>query len=110
MPSPKPSRRSVSTEALADGLSHRIIEVIRPCTNSQVGRLLGVSDETVRRIRHGDQPSVRVVMGLCQAFNISADWLLLGRGDAPVIDHQSIIETKTRGLRLREYATLTTSR
>ena len=110
MPNPNPVRRTSNTDALADDLSKRIIEVIQPCTNSQVGRLIGVSDETIRRIRHGDQPSVRVVLGLCQAFEISADWLLLGRGEAPNIDHQAIVEPKTRGTRHREYVGLNPAR
>lgn len=106
MPNPKLVRRPSNFDALAEALSDRIIEIIHPCTNSQIGRLIGVSDETIRRIRHGDQPSIRVILGLCHAFDVSADWLLLGRGDAPKIDHQAIVELKTRNMRTRDITAL----
>lgn len=110
MPNPRPVRRHAAAEALAEDLNKRIVEIIKPCTNAQIGRLIGVSDETIRRIRHGDIPSIRVIVGLCHALEISADWMLMGRGDPPSIDHRVLVEPKTRTVKSREIAGTTPSR
>lgn len=110
MPSSTSLRRSAAMDAQMDDLSKRIVEMISPCTNSQVARLIGVSDETVRRIRHGDLPSVRIVLGLCQVFDVSSEWLLFGRGEPPTVDLQSLIEPKARGSRARDLQASVSSR
>ncbi|MBX3403074.1 MAG: helix-turn-helix transcriptional regulator [Phycisphaeraceae bacterium] len=61
-------------------LQARLQLICRPFTRRELSDLTGISHESVRRYLGGQNPGVLFVMRLCEALNISADWLLLGRG------------------------------
>jgi DNA-binding XRE family transcriptional regulator len=56
----------------------RICEAIDGLTNAAAARLLGVSHETIRRIRIGDPPSLRLVISVCREMKIDPRWLVMG--------------------------------
>lgn len=45
-----------------------------------IAEITGYHAETVRRYLSGHEPSIEFVCALCRAFDISADWMLTGRG------------------------------
>lgn len=61
-------------------LQARLQLICRPFSRRELSDLTGISHESVRRYLGGQNPGVLFVMRLCEALNISADWLLLGRG------------------------------
>jgi len=69
-----------------DGAAHgeRLREAIRQRGMgklSVVACAVGVTESAVSRWRNGGMMTVRNVAVVCQALDISADWLVLGRGD-----------------------------
>lgn len=61
-------------------LQERLRSVCRPFTCRELADLTHVSSESVRRYLGGQNPGVVFLKRLCEVLNISADWLLLGRG------------------------------
>lgn len=61
-------------------LQERLRSVCRPFTCRELADLTHVSYESVRRYLGGQNPGVVFLKRLCEVLNISADWLLLGRG------------------------------
>ncbi|MEL6739320.1 MAG: hypothetical protein AAFP26_01545 [Planctomycetota bacterium] len=48
----------------------------------RIGDLTGTHPETVRRYMQGKAPSAAFLCSMCEVFDISAEWLLAGRGPA----------------------------
>lgn len=43
---------------------------------------IGIQKDTYRRMISGvSRPSVDVVVGVCERYNVSADWLIFGKGE-----------------------------
>lgn len=61
-------------------MHERILTAVGTRTYRHVGEMTGTHPETVRRYLQGQAPSVEFVAALAKALNISADWLLTGRG------------------------------
>lgn len=61
-------------------LHDRIGEVVRGLSFRELAELTGLNAETIRRYVRGAEPSVAFVTNLCDAFELSAEWLLHGRG------------------------------
>lgn len=55
-------------------------EITQGLSYRRIGQMTGHNHETVRRYMTGQVPSVEFVGALCTSLNVSADWLLLGRG------------------------------
>lgn len=66
----------------------RICEVIDGLTNAAAARLLGVSHETIRRIRIGDPPSLRLVISVCREMEIDPRWLVMGESHSEPSDRE----------------------
>lgn len=63
-----------------DGFHDRLREAIGDRPTREVGDLIGVNPESIKRILAGHQPTTDFVTAVCRALDISADWLLLARG------------------------------
>jgi transcriptional regulator with XRE-family HTH domain len=50
-------------------------------SNRLLSELTGVPTETVRRYMRGQTPSAEFLARFCTALDLTADWLLLGRGE-----------------------------
>lgn len=61
-------------------LHDRINEVVRGLSFREVADITGLNAETIRRYVRGADPSVAFITRLCEAFDLSAEWLLHGRG------------------------------
>lgn len=61
-------------------LHDRINEVVAGLSFRELGELIGQNPETVRRYVRGAEPSVAFLTALCDAFDLSAEWLLRGIG------------------------------
>jgi len=61
-------------------LHDRICEVVRGLSFRELAEVTGLNAETIRRYVRGADPSVAFVTRLCDAFDLSAEWLLHGRG------------------------------
>jgi len=76
-----PALRHAEPGSSQDSLDlHRRMEWLigeRSCRD--IALLTGHHPETVRRYRRGQCPSVSFVIGLCDALDANADWLLRGR-------------------------------
>lgn len=57
----------------------RVCDAIEGMTNAAAARVVGVSHETIRRIRFGDPPSLRVVIGVCRELEADPCWILMGK-------------------------------
>ncbi|MBA4028581.1 MAG: hypothetical protein C0475_05520 [Planctomyces sp.] len=55
-------------------------EITQGLSYRRIGQITRHNHETVRRYMTKQVPSVEFVRALCTSLNISADWLLLGRG------------------------------
>lgn len=64
----------------ASTLTERFHLVLRGETCRQIARRTGCSAETVRRYLHGQSCSVEFLTRVCIAWDLSAEWLLFGRG------------------------------
>lgn len=73
-------------------LQERLRSVCRPFTCRELADLTHVSYESVRRYLGGQNPGVVFLKRLCEVLNISADWLLLGRG-VPMFQSDTAPET-----------------
>jgi hypothetical protein len=52
----------------------------------ELAELTGTNQESVRRYHRFGQPSFEYVLRFCEALEISPNWLLLGKGVAPLGD------------------------
>ena len=58
----------------------RLREAMRGRVPKQVAADVGVSQSAISRWLHGAPMTARYAAALCACLNVSADWLLLGRG------------------------------
>jgi hypothetical protein len=63
-----------------EGLHDRLRQVLGDSPEQHVADVSGIPVERVRRMRDGAPLTAEVVIAVCSAFDISADWLLAGRG------------------------------
>ena len=61
-------------------LHDRINSVVAGLSFREVAELTGLNAETIRRYVRGADPSVAFIARLCEVFELSAEWLLFGRG------------------------------
>ncbi len=69
-----------SSAQMDPALHQRLRAVTMDFNHRELAELTGVSLETSRRYSEGRGPSLAYIKRLCDALGISADWLLLGRG------------------------------
>ena len=60
--------------------SMRLGFLLRQRTYRQIADATGISSTSVRRMVLNGRPSSRLLIGLCQSFGVSPEWLLLGKG------------------------------
>lgn len=72
---------AVSEGTPPDGLHARLERVFNRMSSAEISRRTGVHAESVRRYRRGAEPSSRFLAAVCEAFEVSGDWLLCGRGE-----------------------------
>ena len=58
----------------------RLRQAMRGSVPKQVAADLGVTEPTISRWLHGHGVALRHLVALCCYLDVSADWLLLGRG------------------------------
>lgn len=63
-----------------DGFHDRLRQAIGDLQPRQVADITGLNPETIRRVIAGGAPTTEFVQTVCATMDISADWLLLGRG------------------------------
>lgn len=61
-------------------LHERMRAVVGRMSNRALGEATSHNTETVRRYMQGAAPSVEFLAALCAKFDLSAQWLLTGRG------------------------------
>lgn len=61
-------------------ITARLRQAAMTITNRRIGYSTGVHPQTARRYLTGDRPSIEFIIAFCGAFDVSADWLLTGRG------------------------------
>ncbi|MFG0284332.1 MAG: helix-turn-helix domain-containing protein [Phycisphaerales bacterium JB039] len=76
------SRRSLRFASSDEMVSARLRIVCESMRIAEVARRTGAHPETVRRYMSGHAASVSFLVRFCEVMDISADWLLLGRGAA----------------------------
>lgn len=80
----------------------RLAQICEGLSFRQVAQLTGTNAETTRRYLKSGRPSIEFVTSLCQAMNVSADWLLCG-------DQESADRVQVRSLaQVLELLTLAT--
>jgi len=62
------------------GLHERIHEVVGDRSYRAIGDLTSHHPETIRRYLSGQAPGIEFLAALCHKLDVSADWLLTGRG------------------------------
>jgi transcriptional regulator with XRE-family HTH domain len=78
-----------------DAIVERFRSACAGISPTQVARLTGCNKETVRRYLNGQStPSAEAIAGVCSALGVSADWLLLGRGDPGRTHLLSVMESR----------------
>lgn len=71
---------TIQSETICEQLKDRLNRVGGQYSYRELGRLTGVHPETIRRYMQGHAPSAVFLSRLCDAFGVSGDWLLTGRG------------------------------
>lgn len=61
-------------------VTNRLRQLLEPLNISEVARQTGFSRNTVHRYKKGHPASIYFLVRFCEAREISAEWLLLGRG------------------------------
>jgi transcriptional regulator with XRE-family HTH domain len=61
-------------------LNDRINSIVAGLSFRELAELTGLNAETIRRYVRGADPSVAFIARLCEVFELSAEWLLFGRG------------------------------
>ncbi len=80
-PRPRANRVPSPSDQWSAALHSRICKLCRPYAISQVALLTGTNPETARRYLRGlSSPSPEFLAALCEAFDVSADWVLRGIG------------------------------
>lgn len=88
-PTPQPSPHATPEPHAADpgagqdvlaAITARLRQAAMTITNRRIGYSTGVHPQTARRYLTGDRPSIEFIIAFCGAFDVSADWLLTGRG------------------------------
>src|SRR3982751_5841133 len=83
-------------EPVSDSPLHeRLSAAIGHLAVRHIGDKPGINPEHVNRYLRGHPPSAEFVAAICQSFDISADWLLMGRGPMRASDtrRQTLRET-----------------
>jgi transcriptional regulator with XRE-family HTH domain len=62
------------------GVHQRIRDVLKEYSVRQVAHSVGMNYETVRRYMLGHSPSAEFLARICQVYDISGTWILLGLG------------------------------
>ncbi len=68
------------------GFADRLVQVmdLRDKNTSQLAKLTRVDRKTIYCYRQGDtSPSAVILARMCEILDVSADWLLFGKGEAP---------------------------
>jgi transcriptional regulator with XRE-family HTH domain len=79
-----------TTDPMA-GIAGRIKVACGRRTYAEIARMTGQHPETVRRYMHGHKPSIEFIAAVSRVFGVSADWLLLGRGE-PRLEEDNPLE------------------
>lgn len=69
-----------SWDALKHAFATRLREAMQGASINAFARKAGLSASSVHRILHGGEPSLSTVFQLADAANVSANWLMTGRG------------------------------
>jgi transcriptional regulator with XRE-family HTH domain len=79
---PAPRKRSTrSTSSLAAAVSRRLTGALEGRPVAEVAKAAGCSPATARRYLSGaGVPTVDFVIAVCAAYDLSAQWLLTGKG------------------------------
>ncbi|MFG0275287.1 MAG: helix-turn-helix domain-containing protein [Phycisphaerales bacterium] len=83
-------RPDESNGARASALHDRICSVVEGLSFRELAECTGLNAETIRRYVRGADPSVAFIARLCEVFDLSAEWLLFGRGPrdrADAVEH-----------------------
>jgi hypothetical protein len=76
----KPATRTARAGKSPPTLAGRLRSVTGPMTFREIGKLTLTHPENARRYMQGMAVSLGFFKNFCRAFNVSADWLLEGRG------------------------------
>jgi len=79
-PKPTDQLRLQADAVPRDECSDRLRYALRHRSFAEIGRATGISAETVRRYLYGATPSLDFVRSVCNAYQLSADWFVCGRG------------------------------
>lgn len=61
----------------------RLGQCVQGVSFAELSRQLNMNRETLRRLIRSGTPNLELIVRLCERYDISADWLLLGRGESP---------------------------
>ena len=79
-------------------ISERIVEVINAvCAgkNERFARVIGISEGSVRSYRSGGEPKSGTLAIICEKFNVSPAWILLGQGSMFGLSEEEMTKLKT---------------
>ena len=80
------ARRNLRFASSDEMVSARLRMVCESMRIAEVARRTGSHPETVRRYMSGHAASVSFLVRFCEVMDVSADWLLLGRGSPSALD------------------------
>jgi hypothetical protein len=69
-----------------EGFHDRLRQAAGGRSNRQLADVTGLPIASIRRIVDGGEPTTEIVEALCIRMDLSADWLLLGRGPVHASD------------------------
>jgi hypothetical protein len=72
--------KALTSTPKASTLSGRLRAVAGPATFREVGQMTGTHPENARRYLQGGSVGLKFFKNFCNAYNVSADWLLEGTG------------------------------
>lgn len=75
---------SVPCEGVWIEMRDRLRLVVGDRSSEEIGRLTGISGESVRRYLMGHVPSARFLATLCQHDRLNGTWLLTGQGEPTI--------------------------
>lgn len=79
-------------ESTIDNFLHRLTYLVEDRLGgnwAELSRISGLSGSSIHKIKNGSEPKLTSLEKICNALNVSLDWLVTGRGEISHFDNEA---------------------
>jgi transcriptional regulator with XRE-family HTH domain len=80
-------------ESTIDNFLHRLTYLVEERLGgnwAELSRISGLSGSSIHKIKNGSEPKLTSLEKICNALNVSLDWLVTGRGEISCLDNEAV--------------------